>query len=396
LRKQLKYAWGDILDHKLRYISLFFQTLAVCALVSVIFSILLDTNNFQNRLNGIMQSQEEEIYLLIDMSSTEKINDITNNKESLLWMRELFEFIKGSSSFTSYTSNHQNYGISLPNENLEEFSVIDPDNAFFLVIIDNEFQDVFKLKCAEGRIFSTDDFKDTGSEIPLLLGYDFQKYYDLDDMIVDNEGKCYRIVGFLEKSSFFLDPLKGEVIYWLDKAFVAPLQPDKFKDILDYDSAILSTFIITDDTGNLQLIQEKSNELGLYTFEFRSFTEQLKVIIDYANYKIEYLGFIMTIILIFAIISFISTLVQFITTHTKEFAIHLLCGGRIIDIINRILIQVFIVILLSDIVVIIIHKLSMVSLLTIASSLLIGLIIIIYPVVMLSKKQLNTILKRSQ
>jgi len=94
--------------------------------------------------------------------------------------------------------------------------------------------------------------------------------------------------------------------------------------------------------------------------------------------------------------SFISSLIQFINTHTKEFAIHLLCGGRIVFIIQRILIQVFAVIFLSNIVVIIIHKISPVSLLTIASSLMIGLVIIIYPVILLSRTQINTILKRNQ
>ena len=117
----------------------------------------------------------------------------------------------------------------------------------------------------------------------------------------------------------------------------------------------------------------------------------------------------MAAILFFAVAGFILNLVQFIKTHTKEFEGHFLSGGRIIPIILRILIQVFIIIFLSDIIVAVIHKLSEiiavpyfysrltpVTLLTILASLLIGLVIVIYPVVMLSRIQKNSILKRTR
>lgn len=279
----------------------------------------------------------------------------------------------------------------------------------FLILlnIDEEFQSVYKLKCAKGRLFSANDFKDTGNEIPLLLGYDFQKYYNLDDKIYDDGGQCYRVVGFLEKSSFYINPLRGEEISWLNRAFIIPLQPDKFEE-WDYNSAIYSTFIITDDPENLRAIQEKSNELNLYTFEFRSFTEQLQMRLEGYHYSILIIGFITAAILFFAVTGFILNLIQFIKTHTKEFENHLLSGGRIMPIILRILIQVFIIIFLSGIIVAVIHKLleiiavpyfyrpTPVTLLTILASLLIGLVIVIYPMVMLSRIQKNSILKRSQ
>jgi hypothetical protein len=197
----------------------------------------------------------------------------------------------------------------LPDTNIDS-SFADPDNPdhYFLLKIDNEFQNVFKLNVAKGRIFSDEDFRDTGDEIPLILGYDFQKYYNVGDVITDDDGQRYRVVGFLEKLSFYLNPARDSLIHWLDKAFITPLQPDKF-DAWEYYSAISYTFVITNNTSNLQTIQEKSNELGLFTFEFRSFRDQLQNLIGINRFKVMVTGFIMTIILIFAIISFISTLV---------------------------------------------------------------------------------------
>jgi len=356
-----------------------------------------------------MQGQDEEIYLSIDISSREKFDEITYARDSIKRQNELYKFMKENPSFKTYTAV-DTYSMWLSDSNLDNSFTRGPlydPNDYFLLKIDEEFQSVYKLKCAKGRLFSANDFKDTGNEIPLLLGYDFQKYYNLDDKIYDDGGQCYRVVGFLEKSSFYINPLRGEEISWLNRAFIIPLQPDKFEE-WDYNSAIYSTFIITDDPENLRAIQEKSNELNLYTFEFRSFTEQLQMRLEGYHYSILIIGFITAAILFFAVTGFILNLIQFIKTHTKEFENHLLSGGRIMPIILRILIQVFIIIFLSGIIVAVIHKLleiiavpyfyrpTPVTLLTILASLLIGLVIVIYPMVMLSRIQKNSILKRSQ
>jgi ABC-type antimicrobial peptide transport system permease subunit len=400
LKQQLRYALEDILDHKLNHFILFVQILAALLLLSFIFYIVLDINSYKNKLNEIMQSQEEEIYLTNNISSSEKVDEILlGGQNSMKRQGELYEFIKQNPSFKTYTADTC-HSMWLSDSNLDDSFTKHPGytpGMYFLLKIDQKFLSVFKLKCVKGKMFSTDDFKDTGSEIPLLLGYDFQKYYDLDDIIYGDEGHSYRVIGFLEKSSFYLDPLRGDIIFWLDKAFVVPVQPDKFgDDTTYYESALSSTFIITDDTENLQKIQKKSNELDLYTYEYRSFTKQLQYLLEATRFKVMITGFMMAIILIFSSIGLISNLVHFITTHTKEFAIHLLCGGQVKSIIQRILIQTFLIILIADIIVIIIHKFSPVTLLTVISSLVIGLIITVYPAIMLSKTEINNILKRSQ
>jgi len=409
LKQLLRYALKDIWRYKLRNFILFIQILAAILLISFIFSISLNLNSYQNKLNEIMQGQDEEIYLSIDISSREKFDEITYARDSIKRQNELYKFMKENPSFKTYTAV-DTYSMWLSDSNLDNSFTRGPlydPNDYFLLKIDEEFQSVYKLKCAKGRLFSANDFKDTGNEIPLLLGYDFQKYYNLDDKIYDDGGQCYRVVGFLEKSSFYINPLRGEEISWLNRAFIIPLQPDKFEE-WDYNSAIYSTFIITDDPENLRAIQEKSNELNLYTFEFRSFTEQLQMRLEGYHYSILIIGFITAAILFFAVTGFILNLIQFIKTHTKEFENHLLSGGRIMPIILRILIQVFIIIFLSGIIVAVIHKLleiiavpyfyrpTPVTLLTILASLLIGLVIVIYPMVMLSRIQKNSILKRSQ
>lgn len=394
MKTQLKYALQDIWKYKLKNLTLLIQFFTAILLISFIFSITLKFNSYQDKLNEVMQDQEEEIYLSLDNTSNEKFDEIINSRDSIERQSKLYRFMKENPSFKAYTADMQ-YSMWLPESNIDSSFAekYNPEN-YFLLKIDNEFQDVFKLKCVEGRLFSTGDFKDTGNEIPLLLGYDFQKYYKLDDVIYDYRDQSYRVIGFLEKSSFYLSPRTGNTTYGLDKAFITPLQPDRFEET-EYESAIYSTFIITDDPEDLKAIQEKSNELGLYTFEFTSFTEYLNMASEGYRYGIFILGLITVTILFFAVTNFILNLMQFITNYTKEFENHFLPRGGMVPIILLILVQVFIIISLSDIIMVIIYsrleifaapifyRPTPVILLTIVASLLIGLVIIIYPVIML-------------
>lgn len=345
----------------------------------------------------VMGIQREDLHLASNMSSGEKKHEIFNGgEESLRRLSQLYNFIVNNCSFRTYTADTCS-SMRLTDSKLNRSFRVPRGgpNEFFLLKIDNKFQDHFKLRTIEGRLFSEDDFNSTKKEIPLLLGSDFCNYYDTGDVIINEVGQPYEVIGFLDKSFFHINPLEGATIYRLDKMFIVPLQTKKFETI-DYDSAILSTFLITDDLSDLQAIQEKSNELRLYTFDFRSFATQLEHLSQSAKRSLISWGVMISGILFFALTGFISSLMQFIDSRTKEFAVHLLCGARISSIIQRVLIQVFTIIFLSNVFVIFLHKFSLTTLISLLSSLLFGLIVVAYPIIILSKTQINIVLKRSQ
>ncbi|MBS3900727.1 MAG: hypothetical protein KGZ54_01715 [Dethiobacter sp.] len=190
-----------------------------------------------------------------------------------------------------------------------------------------------------------------------------------------------------------MQPGKSSEIYSLGTWFVIPVRPD-----LDgsYDSAIMTTYIITDDPYHLQRIQQKSTELGLFTFEFRSFTEQMGWIQEEIDLQTKIMGLMFSVVLIFSMIGLISNLVQFINTHIKEFAIHMLCGGQVSSIIRRILTQIILMLILANVIVFAIHGASSITLATIAFGLVIGSLIVIYPAIKLSAMGINELLRRSE
>ena len=224
-----------------------------------------------------MQDQEEEIYISHDITSDRKFEELTYAPDSIDRQSELYKFMKENPSFKTYTADMQ-WPMYLPDANIDS-SFTNPYNPgnpdyYFLLKIDNEFQNVFKLRCVKGRIFSDEDFKDAGDEIPILLGYDFQKYYDVDDVITDYRNQRYKVIGFLEKSSFMLTRLEAikstGLIRHLLNLFSRINLIRGIRGLLLYYSQYFCA-----GGPQLQAIQEKSNELRLHTFSFENLLKDL-------------------------------------------------------------------------------------------------------------------------
>ena len=391
--EQLRYAWEDIKDQKIRNFVLFIQITAALVLFSIIVSVVVHVSSYREKLNGIIEGQE--IYLVRDMTDQSRFDQIVTNPDSSTKLRELYQFMKHNPLFDTYTADAQHFMWLAEDKSDNSLAVRSnpPHKGYNLLKIDAKFMDVYELQCVEGLPFIREDFSSTGETIPLLLGYDFRPFYQLNDIITDTRGFRYHVIGFLEQSSYFMQPGKSSEIYPLDTWFVIPVRPD-----LDgsYDSAIMTTYIITNDPSHLQKIQQKSTELGLFTFEFRSFTEQMGRIQEEIDLQIKIMGLMFLVVLIFSMIGLISNLVQFIDTHTKEFAIHMLCGGQVSSIIRRILTQIILMLILANMIILAIHGASSITLATIAFGLVIGSLIVLYPAIKLSAMGINDLLRRSE
>lgn len=398
MRNQLRYALEDMVAHKWRYFNIFIQISATLILMAYSGLAILEEHNYINKLAAVMARQAEESYMHSDRSSSEQWDEVINNEnleDSLRRLSGLYNFIR--SNFQTYTAC-AGFGLYLSGSKPDSSFAVDrgmDGSRFALLKIDDRFQDRFDLQAYKGRLFSEEDFSSADTEIPLIIGFDLKQYYDPGALIIDAVGQPYRVIGILDRSYFFLNPWEGRTVYQLDRMFIAPFQPVKF-DTTCYYAAIFSTYIITDDQAALRSIQEKSTALRLFALESRSFTEQMEFLLEDAREGIITLGLIISVILFFALTGFISSLMQFIDRYTREFAIHLLCGAQMRSIIRRILIQVFTVVLLSNLAVAAMYKVSLPTLIALFSSLLIALIAVIYPIVVLSRTQINTILKRSR
>ncbi|WP_353892500.1 hypothetical protein PRVXH_001849 [Proteinivorax hydrogeniformans] len=394
--KQLKYAWEDLIEKKGRNFVLFLQILAALIVFSLTIKLILDLNFYQNQIDHL--TKEQEVFALVD--NTDELTfsrDIINSEDASERLVILYEFMKNDDKFNSYTvgTGHSMFldsSTELP-DSFIRFSSGDR-HAYNMVRVDENFIEVFNLKCTKGEKFASDDFISSEEAVPILLGYEFLDYYDLGDVISSGEID-YQVKGFLESLSYYINPLRSGDILWLDRTFVVPFQSDRFNGVVDYENVINSTYFITDQRADLQPIIEKSKELNLFTFGVRSFSEQMDNINRDITVTISFLTIIFLVVLLFCIIGLVCNLIQFINERKQEFAVHLLCGGRVGLIIARILLQVLSLVFLANIIVISIHRISTVSFITIIFSVLLTFVVTLYPVVKLYRTPISTILRRS-
>jgi hypothetical protein len=388
---QLQYAWDDLKSQKTRNIILLIQILAALMLFSLVLSLLFNLRSFSDKLYQLTGRQD--IYFSRDMTDPGRFAEIMSSPDSNYRLKELYSFM--TNNYTAFTADAQQL-MWLNDDNLDGSFIVrrsDTGKGYNLLKINETYLKVYDLSTVEGTGFTSQDFQADGNTIPLLLGFNFRSFFQLGDTITDTGGSKYQVTGFLEKSTYFLQPGKSGEIYLLDTWFVIPVHP---KSIVDYDSAIMSTYILAENPSILETIQQKSTELGLYTFEFRSFTDQMQLIQEDFNIQMSLIGFMLIVILLFSITGLTSNIAQFIDSHTREFAIHLLCGAQVNSVIQRILIHIFLMIMPACILVFIIHRFSKTTVFTILFSLMIGCLVAIYPAIKLSRLGINSLLRRSE
>ena len=181
----------------------------------------------------------------------------------------------------------------------------------------------------------------------------------------------------------------------LDNYIVMPSCITKDTDELTATIQFLSSNFITDDKSQMYKIIEKTEELDLFSLDLRSFKEQCKDIQAKTLEKILFIGALICILFVFALVGFIGNIIQFISDSTREFSVNLLCGATENQIVLRIAIQIVLIILLSNIAPFFIFGLSKAFIITFCYSMLIGLLILLYPIVKINVQSIIMMIRRN-
>lgn len=355
-------------------------------LITLLLGMYDDVASYEERLKGI--NSYENVYIsssigsddgIMNTSSVEKLKVVDN-------MKKLYTFMLDNPEFDAFT--FLQYDLSFENITLRGTDTI--NNAFF---ISPQFTDFHKLSCVEGRFFTDQDYESVEKEIPIIMGYNYREDYNLNDKLSYDED-VYRIVGFLDKNQHYFDvKLSNGELYSLDNKIVLPIQVNKL-DFAFLHMIINKACIFTDDKSDLIEIQEKSNSLGLFTFEFESYKERLDYYKKEGQLVANYLIFIILSIIIFSVITCISNLLAMVDRSMKEYVIHMLCGATINNIIQRIVSQIMIIMILANVAVFIINGFNAISVITFIISILIGVIILFIPIRKIKRAQISTLLRR--
>lgn len=387
--RQIIFALEDIKRRKNFYIRFFIQITCVLILFGVCVSQLSSLNNFTHKFD--IFENLSQMYIVRDDTNDEIINQRLSKDDIEEKLFKFYNFLISSDDLNFYTYFNQDISIE-SNKELDIKHKVYPDNInrYSLISVNSDFMETFNLSTSKGRIFSEIEFATKNNLTPVILGHAYNQFYELGDIINDQ----YSVIGILNKSNFYLDPGKTDEIMYLDDFIIAPLIVNNETPYTKLDSIITSSTLITNNPLSLQKIKDMSKSIELYDeINFISFSQQLENIVKSYMTLIYFSSLIQIMILFFCLICIITSLINFIDSHRREFAIHILCGAKISDLIYRIAFQIFIILATANIITLFIFKFTLSTLGINAISVFMLIIIMVFPVIKIKKQQLSDYLR---
>ena len=231
--------------------------------------------------------------------------------------------------------------------------------------------------------------------MPVLLGDSYRQYYREGEIFTDSDGKEYHVLGFLKEGSIYAAPFESERARVLDRWMIVPLGNDRQGGGIGYVTELTSTYFITDREDLMGELVQEFRKRQLLPFEYKQLTDQVKN--DVSDLKNEALtmGCVMLLLLTFATTGMVSCMVRFVRKRMKEFAVHLLSGADIRDIMLRITMQLCVILLLSDLTVFCVFGAGSVFLCVLLFSILYGVAVSAYPLYLFRTQEIADVLRRN-
>lgn len=375
--------WNDLMDDlresPLRSFLMFLQLFAAVCLVTLAVTQSFHINHYKEVLTGL--SKYEQLYFLRDRTDNVIFHtNIMGSPDAIPRMSRLYTYLTNHPGFESYSFYHTEEQAEREGET-EELS---------LLHVNENFWNLYRLNTEHGgSVFEGENQRD-GAYTPVVLGSALKERYRVGDVIQEK----YLVRDFLEKGLFYLNPGASSEVYSLDSVVVLPIRLTPSSDFSEYDMAINSTAIATGDPAVFDEIQQKSNELRLFTFTFESYSRQLQNIVEESRFETELTVTILTLLLCLSSLGMVAGILEYITSHQREFMIHILCGATRGAVLLRVLSQVMLFLLLSNLLALLIWRSPGAFLITLLFSAALGAAVSVVPCVRLMKLDLNAALRK--
>ena len=388
---QIKIALNDIFRNKKSTFVFCFQ-MVICFVISgYIISSLFNFISLNNKINAL--GNADNIYYLIDDTEPEKDFEIMNSDDISKKLYELYSFIENLRGFT--VCRYYPTTLEINDPRIPEEMIADSFEGHFaynILYADKNFLDLFSVNISSGRTFSKDDFSINSSTIPVIAGEIYAKAFKLGDVI----GNKYKIIGFIEKENYVINMSASGEIIELDNYLILPFSITSETDNMHLYQANSRSIFISKNNESPIKVQQRSLELGLFTYNARSFNVQLQKIKNEVETTLLQTSIFSGLILLVCVVCMYTMLSVFTEEHIRDFVIHLMCGCTPKQIVYRVCLQVFIPLSISFLFAIIIfHNIQVILLL-----ILLFIVIFLFSVIpSLSKIHKNGIIgeiKRSE
>ena len=306
--------------------------------VQIIFSFLLVCFIFQQFFsNGQLMSQMQkymgtgDIYVLWNNNEPEWEQELEKDKYNRKF-RKLINKARTANADILVLNNEYETSIKEKSTNL---LYVTPD-FFDRYGITGDFSDreIHELFCT--RFVENIE---TEKLLPAIAGADFQHEYKKGDIIQEDSGEQYRIVGFLKKGSYYAVPTQSRNLENMDHTLLVPVTVDLSDNVSIMEYLRYSQFTVK-DRSELLGIEDMNRELHLMDSYFVSYSSQLQIVQNDILESIILFGGFGSILFIFSMLGISGMIIQLIHDYQYEYGVNLLCGAEIKDIFIRLVFQV--------------------------------------------------------
>lgn len=383
----------DIMRNKRVFGVFFIQLAVVLLLVAHSLQLIVKMNTNIKRLDKLKAAKA---YVSVDYTTDDKIADIMSNEKRAATVDKLKEFylyMYGLDCVEQYTV--WGYEMGLNPHGIPETQKT----------ANSKFFEVFNFRTIEGRLFRAEDFMAQEEEtVPVLIGYNLKACYKLGEIYDFRNGGTGRafkgkVIGVLEYNSSYPDIADLYYEINLNNTYIIPLNikyMEKYSGISDFDMAINSTVLFSDNPALVKEIEDKYRSYNVFNVKYVPIQESLNEFVEYMEPQITYEMIVAFIVIIFAEIGIVSAVLLIINRNIKEFGIHILCGAGLRDIIARVVLQLFFTGIAAIIPVVIIFCNVSVVLLTCAVLLIVEGVTAAIPVYNLKSKKVIEMVRRNE
>lgn len=245
----------------------------------------------------------------------------------------------------------------------EEADTILNDTLYIFVkalMLNQNISEEYGLEVIEGRNFTADDYLLNGETIPAILGYEYSNKYRIGETLtIDYLTKDLdmEIVGFYKKDEAIAH--QGELIY-LDRYVVLPSVTCLDEEFDDEESTFQKMHYLNKINGSIAMnegysltsfierLEELRGKYNIFDFAVLGITNiDVKMMKIASNRNLDLMIFLTSIMIIFAVVSLSVIMTCKLDKNKRKYAIHLVYGGKLSNIITYIIGEGVLIIALS-------------------------------------------------
>ncbi len=394
IKTQLIFALREMRRMKLKMLVLLIQyTLTIIVMVYLI-----------GGLNAVVRVSEEakrisdigNVYYLSDYTPNEKFQYLltgeSNSKDKLKQIKNMI-----------YTDNLKSFpiidsSITMNPSSLKKMNNLILDKRTGQYVIDavqttDLFFDFFSLNFKDNIVPNFKEMFSNSQIIPVIVGFDFSKEYKIGDVFKSSYNDQYIVSGILDENMSYIKVKADRSFRNLDNRIIIIANHNNIKSQSDYDSMICNAYIITSDTSQIKKIINTAAKLDTYNFFISDMQKQFKYVLHDYSVLIQFQSFVVIMLLLFVVMNFTLSLIQYYRQNIFEIGIHLMSGATKADIFLRTVFRIAPIFIISTVVMFLTHKINSETITALVFSLIYSFVLCIISLYLLSGVQINSVLR---